>query len=87
MLPPPRGEQADAVIMVDHALGALIKQRRIVPGSRMALTDSHIGATALSPARYHVYPCASAMATEKTVPPAPPGRLPAHAVRGKPATV
>lgn len=39
-----RGEQADAVIMVGYALDGLIKQGRIVPGSRVELADSRIGA-------------------------------------------
>ncbi len=39
-----RGERADAVIMVGYALDGLIKQGRIVPGSRVELADSRIGA-------------------------------------------
>lgn len=39
-----RGERADALIMVGYALDGLIKQGRIVPGSRVELADSRIGA-------------------------------------------
>lgn len=39
-----RGEQADAVIMVGYALDGLFKQGRMIPGSRVELADSRIGA-------------------------------------------
>ena len=39
-----RGEQADVVIMVGDALSGLEKQQRILPGSRVELADSLIGA-------------------------------------------
>mgnify|MGYP001167343212 CR=1 FL=1 len=39
-----RGEQADVVIMVGDALSGLEKQQRILPGSRVELADSRIGA-------------------------------------------
>ncbi len=38
-----RGEPADAVIMVGYALDELIKQGKVVPGSRVELADSRIG--------------------------------------------
>lgn len=38
-----RGEQADVVIMVGYALDELIKQGKVVPGSRVELADSRIG--------------------------------------------
>ncbi|WP_226505700.1 MULTISPECIES: substrate-binding domain-containing protein [Pseudomonas] len=38
-----RGEQADVVIMVGYALDDLIKQGKILPGSRVELADSRIG--------------------------------------------
>lgn len=38
-----RGEPADAVIMVGYALDDLIKQGKIIPGSRVELADSRIG--------------------------------------------
>ncbi|SAK69227.1 extracellular solute-binding protein [Caballeronia catudaia] len=39
-----RGEPADVVIMVGYALDALIKEGKVVPGSRVELADSRIGA-------------------------------------------
>ena len=38
-----RGEPADAVIMVGYALDELIKQGKVMPGSRVELADSRIG--------------------------------------------
>jgi molybdate transport system substrate-binding protein len=38
-----RGEPADAVIMVGYALDDLIRQGKVVPGSRVELADSRIG--------------------------------------------
>jgi molybdate transport system substrate-binding protein len=38
-----RGEKADAVIMVGYALDELIKQGKIIPGSRVELADSRFG--------------------------------------------
>lgn len=38
-----RGEPADVVIMVGYALDDLIKQGKVIPGSRMELADSPIG--------------------------------------------
>lgn len=38
-----RGEPADAVIMVGYALDELIKQGKVIPGSRVELADSRIG--------------------------------------------
>ena len=38
-----RGEPADAVIMVGYALDELIRQGKVVPGSRVELADSRIG--------------------------------------------
>ncbi|MGE8098019.1 substrate-binding domain-containing protein [Pseudomonas fluorescens] len=38
-----RGEQADVVIMVGYALDELIKQGKVLPGSRVELADSRIG--------------------------------------------
>jgi molybdate transport system substrate-binding protein len=38
-----RGEPADVVIMVGYALDDLIKQGKVVPGSRVELADSRIG--------------------------------------------
>ncbi|WP_249675900.1 substrate-binding domain-containing protein [Pseudomonas abieticivorans] len=38
-----RGEKADVVIMVGYALDDLIKQGKILPGSRVELADSRIG--------------------------------------------
>ncbi|TCG09063.1 molybdenum ABC transporter substrate-binding protein [Paraburkholderia steynii] len=38
-----RGEPADVVIMVGYALDDLIKEGKIVPGSRVELADSRIG--------------------------------------------
>lgn len=38
-----RGEPADAVIMVGYALDELIKQGKVLPGSRVELADSRIG--------------------------------------------
>jgi molybdate transport system substrate-binding protein len=38
-----RGEPADVVIMVGYALDDLIKQGKIIPGSRVELADSRIG--------------------------------------------
>ena len=38
-----RGEPADAVIMVGYALDDLIKQGKVIPGSRVELADSRIG--------------------------------------------
>lgn len=38
------GEKADVVIMVGYALDDLIKQGKIMPGSRVELADSRIGA-------------------------------------------
>ena len=38
-----RGEPADVVIMVGYALDELIKQGKVIPGSRAALADSRIG--------------------------------------------
>jgi len=37
------GEKADVVIMVGYALDDLIKQGKIIPGSRVELADSRIG--------------------------------------------
>jgi len=39
-----RGEKADVVIMVGYALDDLIKQGKVIPGSRVELADSRIGA-------------------------------------------
>ncbi len=39
-----RGEKADVVIMVGYALDGLIKQGKIMPGTRTELADSRIGA-------------------------------------------
>ncbi|MFX1674903.1 substrate-binding domain-containing protein [Paraburkholderia sp. A2WS-5] len=38
-----RGEPADAVIMVGYALDELIKEGKVIPGSRVELADSRIG--------------------------------------------
>ena len=38
-----RGEAADVVIMVGYALDELIKQGKVIPGSRVELADSRIG--------------------------------------------
>jgi molybdate transport system substrate-binding protein len=38
-----RGEHADVVIMVGYALDDLIKQGKVIPGSRVELGDSRIG--------------------------------------------
>ncbi|KVS11209.1 substrate-binding domain-containing protein [Burkholderia multivorans] len=38
-----RGEPADVVIMVGYALDELIRQGKVVPGSRVELADSRIG--------------------------------------------
>jgi molybdate transport system substrate-binding protein len=38
-----RGEPADAVIMVGYALDDLIRQGKVIPGSRVELADSRIG--------------------------------------------
>ncbi|WP_346950302.1 substrate-binding domain-containing protein [Dyella sp.] len=38
-----RGEPADVVIMVGYALDELIRQGRVLPGSRVELADSRIG--------------------------------------------
>ncbi|MBN3761687.1 substrate-binding domain-containing protein [Burkholderia sp. Ac-20365] len=38
-----RGEPADVVIMVGYALDDLIRQGKVVPGSRVELADSRIG--------------------------------------------
>src|SRR5450830_1966804 len=38
-----RGEKADVLIMVGYALDELIKQGKVLPGSRAALADSRIG--------------------------------------------
>ncbi|TCK39304.1 molybdate transport system substrate-binding protein [Paraburkholderia sp. BL8N3] len=38
-----RGEPADAVIMVGYALDDLIKEGKVIPGSRVELADSRIG--------------------------------------------
>ncbi|MFM0132099.1 substrate-binding domain-containing protein [Paraburkholderia sediminicola] len=38
-----RGEHADVVIMVGYALDDLIKQGKVIPGSRVELADSRIG--------------------------------------------
>jgi molybdate transport system substrate-binding protein len=38
-----RGESADAVIMVGYALDDLIRQGKVIPGSRVELADSRIG--------------------------------------------
>jgi molybdate transport system substrate-binding protein len=38
-----RGESADVVIMVGYALDDLIKQSKVIPGSRVELADSRIG--------------------------------------------
>lgn len=38
-----RGEHADVVIMVGYALDELIKQGKVIPGSRVELADSRIG--------------------------------------------
>ncbi|ASL48660.1 hypothetical protein bAD24_III14770 [Burkholderia sp. AD24] len=38
-----RGESADVVIMVGYALDDLIKQGKVIPGSRVELADSRIG--------------------------------------------
>ena len=38
-----RGEPADVVIMVGYALDELIKQRKVIPDSRVELADSRIG--------------------------------------------
>ncbi|MFC3943795.1 molybdenum ABC transporter substrate-binding protein [Pseudomonas gingeri NCPPB 3146 = LMG 5327] len=38
-----RGEKADVLIMVGYALDELIKQGKVVPGSRVELADSRIG--------------------------------------------
>ncbi|WP_306717218.1 substrate-binding domain-containing protein [Burkholderia dolosa] len=38
-----RGEPADAVIMVGYALDELIRQGKVIPGSRVELADSRIG--------------------------------------------
>nr|WP_118181573.1 substrate-binding domain-containing protein [Paraburkholderia phosphatilytica] len=38
-----RGEEADVVIMVGYALDDLIKQGKVIPGSRVELADSRIG--------------------------------------------
>jgi molybdate transport system substrate-binding protein len=40
---PARGEPADAVIMVGYALDELIRQGKVIPGSRVELADSRIG--------------------------------------------
>src|ERR1700741_4311982 len=37
------GEHADVVIMVGYALDDLIKQGKVIPGSRVELADSRIG--------------------------------------------
>ncbi|WP_109478737.1 substrate-binding domain-containing protein [Paraburkholderia sp. C35] len=37
------GEPADVVIMVGYALDALIKEGKVIPGSRVELADSRIG--------------------------------------------
>ncbi|BBP99003.1 hypothetical protein BSFA1_41320 [Burkholderia sp. SFA1] len=39
-----RGEPADVVIMVGYALDELIKEGKVVPGSRVELADLRIGA-------------------------------------------
>jgi ABC-type molybdate transport system, periplasmic component len=38
-----RGEPADVVIMVGYALDELIKEGKVIPGSRVELADSRIG--------------------------------------------
>jgi molybdate transport system substrate-binding protein len=38
-----RGEHADVVIMVGYAIDDLIKQGKVIPGSRVELADSRIG--------------------------------------------
>ncbi|NWB25460.1 substrate-binding domain-containing protein [Pseudomonas gingeri] len=38
-----RGEKADVLIMVGYALDELIKQGKVMPGSRVELADSRIG--------------------------------------------
>src|SRR5690242_17261126 len=38
-----RGEPADVLILVGYALGELIKQGKVVPGSRVDLVNSKIG--------------------------------------------
>lgn len=38
-----RGEKADVLIMVGYALDELIKQGKVLPGSRVELADSRIG--------------------------------------------
>nr|WP_159839586.1 substrate-binding domain-containing protein [Burkholderia sp. 8Y] len=38
-----RGESADVVIMVGYALDGLIKEGKVMPGSRVELADSRIG--------------------------------------------
>jgi molybdate transport system substrate-binding protein len=38
-----RGEEADVVIMVGYALDDLIKEGKVMPGSRVELADSRIG--------------------------------------------
>lgn len=38
-----RGEPADAVIMVGYALDGLIREGKVIPGSRVELADSRIG--------------------------------------------
>ncbi|BBP77621.1 ABC transporter substrate-binding protein [Pseudomonas sp. Ost2] len=38
-----RGEKADVLIMVGYALDELIRQGKVVPGSRVELADSRIG--------------------------------------------
>ncbi len=38
-----RGEPADVVIMVGYALDGLIKEGKVIPGSRVELADSRIG--------------------------------------------
>jgi molybdate transport system substrate-binding protein len=38
-----RGEPADVVVMVGYALDELIKQGKVIPGSRVELADSRIG--------------------------------------------
>ena len=38
-----RGEPADAVIMVGYALDELIREGKVIPGSRVELADSRIG--------------------------------------------
>jgi molybdate transport system substrate-binding protein len=43
-----RGEDADAVIMVGYALDDLIKQGKVMPGSRVELADSRIGVSVRS---------------------------------------